>query len=468
MTHHPPAAPRAEEASPNRRRVLVLAIVISTVLHLVLAGGAVLALSVSDALPAPPAAQQRPATATATATATSGELDLAPLYVTLNEALAAQDREAFMSHVTGTAVEPLTLWWDNMDALGWTTAVISPADDVEDVRADADGGEIVVVLGADMGYAQTMVGEERPVAGGPLLTFGSIYVAEVDVTPAGPVISGWVPGREARPWDEGPLVVAAGDGIVAAGLPGEEDLVAEIARVGAPVSAWARDDYAVRHGHEAPLDGFVVFATSDDESFVQWLNGAADETFTWASRGFTLAGYLPGRGAPELAPEFATSALPTGAHVVLGPFATADDVLDLVLVHEFTHVLQFIDTPPRTASPSRLTIDGWARAQEIAYLSGGAEVGELTSSPWAAYLAECAGGVAPTIPTDDALFDDDAGCLHSIAATIFHFAEISGIDPVELAAVSLDDGVTPFGAAQRLGTPLSGEAWSAWFAETYL
>ncbi|MBO1753196.1 hypothetical protein J4G33_15420 [Actinotalea sp. BY-33] len=459
MTHHPlptsRPAPRPAPGTPNRRRVLALAVVVSAVVHLMLGGVVVFALQDHDAWTAPPAPQARPAAVTDT--------DLAPLYAALNEALADQDREAFMSHVIGAAVDPLTLWWDNMDALGWTTAAISPADD-EALSTTATGGEIAVVLGSDLGYAQTLTGEGRRAGGGDLLTLGSLYVAAVDITAAGPVISWWSPWGEPRPWDEELLSVAKEEGIVVAGLPGEEDLLAEVARVGAPMSTWVRDDYAATHGREAPLDGFVVFATEDEDPFMRWFSGVEGETLAWDPTGFAFAGFLPQGNTPGLDPELATGVLPTGGLVAIGPLAVETEELDLVLVHEFAHVLQFVDNPTWSTSPPLVTVEGWATYQELAFLTGGSYP---TSGPYAVYLAECTAGEPPTIPTDDDLTGEDAGCAYSIASTIFAFAETQGIAPVELADVGTFHGLTPFGAAQRLGTPLSGEAWSAWFAETY-
>ena len=134
-----------------------------------------------------------------------------------------------------------------------------------------------------------------------------------------------------------------------------------------------------------------------------------------------------------------------------------------LLVHEFAHVLQSIDTPSRSVSPPLVTVEGWAEYQTLRFDNGG---GYPIGGQVAEYLRACVSG-APTVPTDDELRGADSPCAYARASTLFAYAEQSGVPAIELIEDAAGSGVSPFGAAQRLGSPMSQDDWAAWVLATY-
>lgn len=387
---------------------------------------------------------------------------LRPLYEALNVALHEGDRTAFLAHVDGAATEPLTLWWDNMDALGWTTGAISPMSDGS-VDVTGDVVSIEVLLGADMGFTQRHPPAEGSTEPGGIYTLGYPYSATVDLTGAEPVLTTWEPMYSLRPWDAVPLTVIRGEGVVVAGHADEERTLRRTAAAAEVASAWSRADY---EGHDgvAPTEGFLVFATKDTFRFRSWSGVLAGDDWVDPA-GIAFYGYLPESGTAGVDVSLATGYNPSGGLVGIGPGAGWDpEGLPAVLAHEFAHVLQLIDNPTRSVSPPRVTDEGWAFYQHRRFLHDGTFPLDGATADEVRF---CVGDGQPAVPSDDDLLGEDAWCAYVLAGTIYAYAASVGIDPEELADVGLRRGVSPFGAAQRMGTPMSGDAWAAWVVSTF-
>lgn len=388
---------------------------------------------------------------------TPGVQDLSPFYEALNAALADRDRDLFFSHVTGAAVEPLELWWDNMDRLGWSTAAVTYASE-GDRWALGPTARIQVLLGADMSYPQR--GRN---SSGAVTTMGFPYDATVDLSGA-PVITEWVAVGGVRPWDVGPLEVVVGEGAVVAGLPEEREYLERLLPIAAEASAWTRSDYLIQRQQAPPCAGFLLFATMDPSRFATWFRGEESEPWVIDPAAITFSGNLPQPGTPGLDPALATGLWPSGGLVSVGPAGTgSDDAVTGLLVHEFAHVLQAIDTPSRAVSPPLSTLEGWADYQFLRFANGGPYP---TSGPMGEYIGRCVSG-PPAVPTDDDLRGEDSKCAYALASTLFAYAEQAGVPAIELVDEAAEHGVAPFGAAQRLGTSLAEEDWATWVLATY-
>ncbi len=394
---------------------------------------------------------------TAEPTAAPGEVDLRPLFEELNTALARQDRASFFAHVTGDAVGPLELWWDNMDLLGWSTAAIVYAS-TEDRQVSAPAGEIEVFLGSDMGYPQRQRDSQA------ITTTGFPYEAMVDVTGPEPMITGWAAAHSVRPWDVAPLAVVVGEGVVVAGLPEERDYLEGLVPVAEEASAWTRSDYVLQRGQAPPSAGFLVFGTADPATFESWFRGEAAEPWVMEPAAIAVPGSLPRADTPGLDPRLATGDWPSGGFVSIGPAGLGpDDAVAGLLVHEFAHVVQSVDTPVRTVSPPLTTLEGWADFQLLRFANGG----EYPSSgPVAEYVRSCVSG-PPVVPTDTDLRSADSRCAYAVASTLFAYAELSGIPAIDLIDEGARHGLSPFDAAQRLGVPMSEDDWAAWVLATF-
>lgn len=393
-----------------------------------------------------------PAGASASAPAPDG---MDALYARLNTALADKDRELFFRSVDGRATKALDRWWRNMDRLGWSTGAISPA--YADPRAVGTGrADVAVVLGADLPFPQAS-------AEGETYTMGAFYRAVVDLSGAEPVIVDWKP-QGSRPWDEGPLRVVHGDGVVLA-TPADQAPPASTAASAATASAWVRTDHAEQSGRVPPVEGFVVFATEDERRWSRWVDGGSGDAVMWDPLGVAPFGYLPAAGTPGLADGLATGDVPTGGVVLVGPEALAyPKDLDILLAHEFAHVLQSVESPDRGALAPALTAEGWATYQEARYLHDGTFP---TAGPWRDVVRECHRETPRRVPLEKDFQGDDAGCAYVLGATVYAYAAAGGLAPQAVADEASGRGVTPLAAAERLGTPLSEDGWFAWTKQTY-
>ncbi|NCT92702.1 hypothetical protein GXB85_17350 [Cellulomonas sp. APG4] len=426
---------------------------------LALAGAAALGVGVWDAVVRADALDDGAYAGEAVELAPQNEpTSLEGLYTELNTALATRDREAFFAHVEGDAVEPLTLWWDNMDALGWSTGVLAPYT-TTNLTASGPQTEVYVTLGTDLTFPQHRPALSNGAVAG-LVTFSGDYVMVVDTTGPRPVVSDWASG-ETVPWDTEPLVVVERDGVVVAGGADELAHLEVVADAAVEPSRWLRADQAARRGGEE-LGGFVVFATQDADRFAGWWGEGSDE-WTWEPAGFARSGILPTAGTPGMDPQLATGSTEGGGVTFVGPEAgVVPEDLEVILVHEFAHVLQYVETPSAARSVPLSTSEGWASYQELRYVMGGEYPDD---EPWFGdYLGECVEG-EPTLPTDRDFEGDGADCAYLVSSTLFGFVEEEGADPLAVADRAARDGVTVFGGMQRLGTPVSDDAWSSWVAE---
>jgi hypothetical protein len=383
--------------------------------------------------------------------------DLSPFYEVLNTALADQNRDGFFSHVTGDAVGPLELWWDNMDVLGWSTAAITYWSD-GDRWVRGPTARIEVLLGSDMSYPQR--GRDTS----QFATMGFPYDATVDISGREPVITEWAAAYSVRPWDVAPLEVVVGEGVVVAGFSDEQEHLQWLVPIAEDASAWTRSDYVLQRGQAPPCAGFLIFATTNPARFDSWFQGEGSEPWVMEPAAIAVPGGLPRTGTPGLDPRLATGDWPSGGFVSVGPDGVGpDDYVAGLLVHEFAHVLQSIDTPSRTLSPPLATLEGWADYQFLRFANGGPYP---TTGPMAEYVGSCVSG-PPTVPTDDELRGAGSQCAYALASTLFAYAEQSGIPAIELIDEAASEGVSPFGAAQRLKVPLSEDDWAAWVLATY-
>ena len=326
--------------------------------------------------------------------------DLSPFYEALNTALADQDREGFFAHVTGDAVAPLELWWDNMDRLGWSTAAITYGSD-GDRWVVGPTDRVHLLLGSDMSYPQRGRDASQAIA-----TMGFPYDATVDLSGA-PVITEWAAVGSVRPWDVAPLEVVVGEGVVVAGLPDEREHLERLVPVAAEASAWIRSDYVLQRGQAPPCAGFLIFATADESRFATWFQGEGSEPWVMDPAAIAVSGSLPRPGTPGLDPRLATGAWPSGGVVSIGPAGVgSDDPTAALLVHEFAHVLQSIDTPPQAVSTPLVTLEGWAEYQTLRFANGGEYP---IGGPMSQYVGACVSG-ATTVPTDDDLRGADSQC----------------------------------------------------------
>ncbi|CAM3523172.1 hypothetical protein OCAE111667_13960 [Occultella aeris] len=281
----------------------------------------------------------------------SGSFTGSDLELALNVALASRDRSAFFSRVEGAAVEPLNLWWDNMDRIGWSEGALSILGP-ESVGYADHTATVTVTLGAAMTFSPRVPsGTDHPDAG---LTYVQSlrYSATIRVTDGGAdgVISEWGTYEQVAPWDVEPLYVVQTEHAVIAGYQDESALVDRVATLAESAAAYIIEAYEHERGY-APVQRMPLFVSEDAARFDLWFSSSEPAPISdwWPDRSgtnFTLASPAATAG---LGAHVATGG-DAGGVVTIGPSGIlhGDTFLRSTMAHEFAHTVAAAMLPDRT------------------------------------------------------------------------------------------------------------------------
>ena len=383
----------------------------------------------------------------------------------VNEALADADRERFFEWVGPGAVDALTLWWDNMTALGMSGAGLSVESGSLDGLGPGGSADLTIRMGAitlgtpragdDSEYAET----------GQYLVAATQYRITVSVSTAGQGrITGWRPTDPVKPWDEGPLTAVQTEHVLVAGAADEAALLEEFAGAAEEPAGWVLDHYADA-GEGAPIDRFTLFLTEDAQRADSWFDtGGRNEELA----GFTIPLLRLGE-APGLHPRIATDEdTPWGSTVVtVGPGGLdSPEAFRSLVAHELTHAVDFAWLPV-PGDRSRVISEGWAEYLQELWDSGGQFA--PTSSWRGQRIHECLadGWGYPT----DADFDTDGAdifCAYALSASVYAYAAELGLSPFELARQARSAGQPLTEGSERLtGRDVDQAGWEDWVHSIY-
>ncbi len=403
-------------------------------------------------------------------TSSSGVFTGDHMLETMNVALTAQDRGAFFRFVEGDALAPLTLWWDNMDVLGWTAGAFSVGPGQPEEYSD-DTIELVVSLGAVTAGSPVIPEDSDHPDAGLAYAPSNLYVATIRVTDDGAsgVITGWELRTTAAPWDLEPLYAVIGDHSVTAGYADEAELVDRIAPLSEAGATWVIDTYTAETGM-ANAQRFTTFVTEDRDDFNDWF---IEDTSGWVGdRAGTMFPQRRPWPAPGLSATIATGNSRTNAGGVLtigpnGLLYGAEDTQDTV-VHEFIHAIHTTNVP-NESWPGSTVMEGWATYNESLFRGEGEYGAQGTYIGTS--VRRCVDGATfdGTFPTqEDFVGAETVQCAYMLSSTIYAYADSIGVDVYELADVALEEGMSVPEAAEAIGAPQVDEtAWASWLTQTF-
>lgn len=394
------------------------------------------------------------------------------LWTSMNDALRAKDRDAFLANATGDAVAQLSRWWDNTTAIGWDTAAISPTG-----GEDTSAGTQVVVLGAQFGFAAHPVRGSGNADADLDLIQGFAYTVTFAPAADGSTesrprsfdrynddgtlkeevieprkIASIVPTTSPNPWDDGDLHVAKRDHVVLFGLSDEASLVEQTADL-AETSATTALDTVRAMGGDLPQEGFVSAITGDESRFVRWRYGAR-EPGEMKAAGFARATLRPVAPATWLDSTIATGYDTSGTLVVMGPRST--DQRESTFVHELAHALHFTAAPSLLTSDPQAVMEGFARYTEWA---AGVEEPGLSDPRVASAIAEKGADAF----NDEALSSADAWIGYEAAGSYYEFVAEKGHSPWQMALQTRNGFAGLVGYAE-MNPDVSIAAWQEWAA----
>lgn len=475
----PAPVPAAEQARPTRRYLPNWVLLIALVPLLAIPGAILGSAYVDVGQPMPPvldtskeyvAASEAEAIKAAAVPPGPGKA----LLDALNDTLMAKDRDGFFSHVSGDAVAPLTLFWDNMDRIGWNGGAFgvegSQIDDVE------SGSQFQVVMGASMAFTATVPRGAGTADAGKTMVQGFDYDASTCAAPDGTLtLCAFDHYMTVKPWDLGELYVAKAEHVTLAGRPEDATAIDAVLPRAESGAKWALDQYTGA-GQTPSVNGFLAFYTPDDATFNQWFEGPV------TSLGFEPAGVAiptvrPYEGSVGLDPMMATGGMTSTSVVKVGRGAYSYDDPATVFAHEFIHVLHYDAAPTdyddwsSFSGDTGATIEGWARFEDLIQRHPGANL--PSRSTWdGAFIADCVATSFTGAPPTEAQLQstDDSQCAYMLSATIYGYARDAGYDLFDLSKAAKLANTDPISvtAKQDFGLPpLTLDGWSQWVHSRY-
>lgn len=403
-------------------------------------------------------------------TSASGTFTGEHMVQSMNEALAVRDRAAFFRFVSGDAAEPLSLWWDNMEVLGWTAGAFSVAPGQPDLYED-DVITLRVTLGAVTAGSPTIPADSPHPDAGLSYAPSNLYDATVTVTDDGAsgVITGWELEGTAAPWDLEPLYAVIGESSVTAGYADERALVDRIAPLSEIGASWVVETYESETGF-ANAQQFATFVSEDPGRFNDWF---IEDTSGWyGDRAGTMFTQRRPYPAPGISPDIATggASLNAGGILTLGPngLLYGEGNTQDTIVHEFVHAIHTTNVPAPSWPGSQL-MEGWAVYNESLYRSNGefgARFSYVGNMVRGCFAEESFTGEFPT--QDDFTGVETALCAYNLSGSMVAYADSLGVDVYAMADYALQNGNTLPEAVAANGGPVIDEAgWVAWLEANF-
>ena len=179
------------------------------------------------------------------------------LFRTLTADLQAHDEAKLLSLVAPAARPAVQAWWQNLNAIGYTTGVIIPTGSNSVVNLDRQGdGTLTVLAGAHNTYDPVSSQNKDPDIPCERYQLGVHFAS---ATAIGQITS-WHPLNDA-PWDQTTrLYVRTAPHLVVAGLPGDKALVNQILPEAEAAANFDGGLLSHVNANDLHQDGFIVFA----------------------------------------------------------------------------------------------------------------------------------------------------------------------------------------------------------------
>ncbi|CAM3523138.1 hypothetical protein OCAE111667_13955 [Occultella aeris] len=388
----------------------------------------------------------------------------------LNAALAARDRDLFFSYVGGDAVAPLSLWWDNMEILGWSRGVFS-MQGLQNANYRDNTAIQSVQLGAVTAGSPTIpTDSDHPDAGRAYAPVND-YRATIAVSDDGAsgLITGWEVEDDPAPWDLEPLYAVITEHSVVAGYEDESELVDSVAEAAEESARWVVERYESETG-VANAQRFLSFYSDDMDRFNSWFINP-DEIDGWtgdrAGTLFPQARPFPSAGVPDDIASGGWDAT-AGGIVTVGPNGLAYGIADTqdTITHEFIHAIHEVNVP-RAAYAGPIVTEGWATYNESLFQGHGTYATRLSYT--GRVLRGCVEDMDGSFPSPGDFDDvDDVSCAYALSGSVYAYADSLGIDVFELSDTALETGDSLTETAGEIGdVELTEDGWAGWLGSNF-
>jgi hypothetical protein len=384
------------------------------------------------------------------------------LFARLTQDVQSGNQAGFLAAATPGARTAMRTWWQNLNAIGFSTGAVVPTASHDAVRIDAHGNGTAVVLA---GVHNALDPNYNGKPGVPLQRY-RVGLHFASPTATGQITS-WQPAG-ADPWDQpGGLYVRTTTNVVVAGLPSDRSVVDETVALAQQAASY--DIGLVNHINPNDLDqeGFVVFVSGDQTTRSSWFAATAQP------KGWPLAWHgdravaLPGPGVSSdtsaSIPGIADDST-GGARIVLTPYQQSGQTPQLeTLGLERTFMIDLLAAHDQALLPGAAypvpawTLEGLGIAAEALSLgnSNPAPASYDFRALNSALSAMPASFRSGKLPDAQQLAGPDAQNWNDVAASGYEYIELNyGANQMLAAAMLLwTRDATPFGNVEY--TPAS-------------
>jgi hypothetical protein len=244
------------------------------------------------------------------------------LFSKLTQNIQARNEAGFLSLVAPAARPAVRMWWENLQAIGFTTGAIGPPSSSDSVRLDSHGDGTLTVLAGMHSPLDPVPLELGGVHGKPEIPCETYQLGLHFASPtATGEITSWKPLGNA-PWDQGVrLYVRKARHLVVAGPPGDKTIVDQtlpLAKAAADFDGMLVDQV---NSNDLLQQGFVVFVSGSSATRDRWFS-TGPQPKRWPAEflgGLTFPLPGPNEGGASLFNSLLDSNL-GGARVIITPY----------------------------------------------------------------------------------------------------------------------------------------------------
>jgi hypothetical protein len=213
------------------------------------------------------------------------------LFTRLTKDIQGNNEKDFLSLVAPGARPAVQTWWDNMQAIGFTTGLIMPTDKTDQVNLNAKGDGTTVVLAGTHNALDPQEHNKNPDVPLEHYQIGLHFTSPRAIGQ----ITAWKPLGDA-PWDQGKLYVRKADNVVVAGPVADSAKVDETLPIAQAAAAY--DVGLINHVHPTDIRqlGFVVFVSDDPAVRNGWFSTTKQPSGWPTDPSVGLTAQLPGPG----------------------------------------------------------------------------------------------------------------------------------------------------------------------------
>lgn len=290
----------------------------------------------------------------------------------LNEAMKANDKEAFIAWGEGDGQQKLSTWWDITKQIGWEYASVDGRD-YGSYEFDEPPTEVEWFFSSELGSRiTTLLPEEK----GLILTQGEDYRITLQGKGEDARIISMESVNHYFAWSylDGNVHVVKRDNSVTVGKASEVDYIESKANLVEAAAVKALEIWPLLGG-ELPTNGLLAQVSQHQSTLDEWTGSNFTPGIEYA--GLAVTSDRPYNDQPYIDPKIASGERTSGSFILMSPRAESDwsTSYESTLLHEVIHAFHRSAYPLLNSAGDRAASEGLATYSQMKFLSPGTQQG---------------------------------------------------------------------------------------------